>query len=321
MTVALGSLIFMFPGQSSRHPDMIEKVTSEWPQSAAIVAHASDLLRRDIAAHFRSDNPNIFAHNRDVQIGVFITNHIHMKRLEEAGVVGRWSLGLSLGEYNHLVHAGALTFEAALLLIDERGRLFDKGPPGVMASLFPIEADNVERKIVELNASGRVVISLYNAPRQQVVSGDRRAVAQLVAALEEETLIEVTEIEPKIPIHSPAFESVAKKFREVLARTPITTPRLPYLSNVTGVPAVNPSPDQIRGNLALHICEPVRWRDSIDALAEHLPDAHVLEVGPRAVLYNMFGRGWNPGRRSKADNGHNWREHIKRLTAELRHEF
>ena len=107
----------------------------------------------------------------------------------------------------------------------------------------------------------------------------------------------------------------------MLFRSPITTPRLPYLSNVTGVPAVNPSPDQIRGNLALHICEPVRWRDSIDALAEHLPDAHFLEVGPRAVLYNMFGRGWNPGRRSKADNGHNWREHIKRLTAELRHEF
>jgi [acyl-carrier-protein] S-malonyltransferase len=320
MTVAPGSLIFMFPGQSSRHPDMIEKVTEEWPQGAAIVAHASDLLQRDIASHFRSDNPDIFTHNRDVQIGVFITNHIHMKRLEQAGVVGRWSLGLSLGEYNHLVHAGALTFEAALLLVDERGRLFDEGPPGIMASLFPIEADNVERKIAELDAGGRVVISLYNAPRQQVVSGDRDAVAQLVAALEKETLIEVIEIEPKIPMHSPAFAPVAQRFREVLARTPIATPHLPYLANVNGALAVNPSPDQIRVNLAMHVCEPVRWRNSIDTLAERVPDAHFLEVGPRAVLYNMFGRGWNPGRSSKADNGNNWREHIRGLTAELGHE-
>jgi len=317
--VVADSLIFMFPGQSSRNPDMIEKVTREWPQSAAIVAQASDVLKRDLAAHFRPDNSEIFVRNRDVQIGVFVANHIHMKRLEQAGARARWSLGLSLGEYNHLVHAGALTFECALSLINERGRLFDEGAPGVMISVFPIEAEVVERKIAALGLIRRVAISLYNAPRQQVLSGDREAVAQLVAGLEEETLVEVVEIEPKIPMHSSALAPVAEKFRAVLARTQFTTPSLPYVPNVTGSAIVNATPEQIRTNLALHVRVPVRWRDSIDGLAVRVPDVHFLEVGPGATLFNMFGRGWTPGRRSKTDTGRNWREHLNGLTAELRH--
>jgi [acyl-carrier-protein] S-malonyltransferase len=320
MIVAASSLIFMFPGQSSRHPDMIEKVTREWPRSGAIVAHASDVLGRDLESQFRSDNPDIFVRNRDVQVGVFLANHIYMKRLEHAGVVARWSLGLSLGEYNHLVHAGALTFEDALALIDERGRLFDRGPPGVMASMFPIEPHIIERKIAELGIVGRVVISLYNAPRQQVVSGDRDAVTRLVAALDAETLVEVAEIEPNIPMHSPMFAPVAKRFGDVLARTHFVTPALPYVPNITGTIIANPSPDQIRTSLILHVCQPVRWQNSVDTLAGNLSDAHFVEVGPRAVLYNMFGRGWTPGRRSKTDHGKNWLKHTNGLMAGQLHE-
>jgi malonyl CoA-acyl carrier protein transacylase len=186
-----------------------------------------------------------------------------------------------------------------------------------MTSLFPIEAEIVERKIAELGLAGRVVIGLYNAPRQQVVSGDRDSVAKLIDALEDETIAAV-EIESRIPMHAPAFESVAKRFRDVLARTPMTTPKLPYLPNITGKLMANPSPEQIRAKLAMQVYGPVRWRDSLDALAKHLPDAHFIEVGPRAVLYNMFGRGWSPGRRSKTDNCQNWPEHNKGLMAEPR---
>jgi [acyl-carrier-protein] S-malonyltransferase len=319
MKVMANSLIFMFPGQSSRNPDMIGKITREWPQSAAIVAQASEVLKRDLATHFRPDNSDMFVRNRDVQIGVFVTNHIHMKRLEQAGARACWSLGLSLGEYNHLVHAGALTFEDALSLIDERGKFFDESAPGIMTSVFPIEAEVVEKKIAALGLSRRVAISLYNTPRQQVLSGDREAVTQLVAGLEEETLVEVVEIEPKIPMHSSALAPVAKKFGAVLARTKFTTPSLPYVPNVTGSVFVNATPEQIRINLALHVRAPVRWRDSIDGLAARVPDAHFLEVGPGAILYNMFGRGWTPGQRSKTDTGRNWREHLNGLAAELRH--
>src|ERR1700733_11260837 len=108
--VALSPIVFMFPGQSSRYPGMIEKIIATHPESEAIVRHASDILGRDLVAHYRVGKADMFACNRDVQIGVFLANHLHLCLLERAGVRGAWSLGLSLGEYNHLVHIGALSF-------------------------------------------------------------------------------------------------------------------------------------------------------------------------------------------------------------------
>lgn len=318
MTAGHDSLIFMFPGQSSRHPEMMQRAIRQWPKGAAILRQASDVLDRNIEEHYRADNADMFARNRDVQIGVFLANYIHMKWLEDLEVRANWSLGLSLGEYNHLVHAGALTFEQALILLNERGSLFDVGASGVMLSIFPLEAALIEDTIAALGLQTRVTIGLYNAPRQQVLSGDRDAVARVVEALEDEYLIQGVEIESSIQMHSPAFAFVAEKFGLALAGTEFIAPALPYVPNVTGAPLVDPTPEQIRTHLAQHVCRPVRWCASVDSVAALVPDAHFVEVGPGATLYNMFGRGWTPGRRSRTDNGRDLHEHLEVLTAELR---
>ena len=71
----------------------------------------------------------------------------------------------------------------------------------------------------------------------------------------------------------------------------------------------------------MHICEPVRWRNSIDALAAHLPDAHFLEVGPRAVLDICSScRGWEPRPAFEGRQRPQLARHIKGMTAEIRHE-
>src|SRR5258706_4401527 len=315
--MAADSLIVMFPGQNSRYPEMVEKIAAENAICAAALDRASAILGRDLAAHYRSGNAGMFARNRDVQIGIFIANHLHMLLLKDAGIHADWSLGMSLGEYNHLVHVGALTFEDALALIEERGRLYEEGPLGVMVSVFRVEAEVVDRKIEELGLEGRVAVGLYNSPRQQVLSGEHEAVFPLIAALEEDQLIEFIEIDPLMPMHSPIFAPVAEKFRDVLAGTRIEAPLLAYVPNVTGTVLFEASPDDVRSHLASHICASVLWQASVDSLASRVSNAHFVEVGPRAVLSNLFGRGWMPGRRSKTDAGENWPQHIRALIAEL----
>jgi [acyl-carrier-protein] S-malonyltransferase len=305
---ASDALVFMFPGQSSRRPDMIEKIVRQWPAGAVFVAQASDILKRDLDRHFRTANSQVFARNRDVQIGVFLANYLYMKRLEGEGITASWSLGLSLGEYNHLVHAGALSFTDALVLLDQRGRLFEAGAPGVMTSVFPIEAEVVEQIIAALGLGTQVVIGLYNTPRQQVLVGDREAVASVVSALEDEVLVQAVEIESNIQMHAPPFAGVAEKLEAVLAETSITAPVLPYVPNVTGVPVINAPPEDIKASLTLHVQRPVLWRASVEAVAQQVPNAHFVEVGPGETLYNLFSRNWMPGRRSKADHGDDLRE-------------
>ena len=106
------TLVFTFPGQSSRDPEMVARAFAMAPDAAsAVFAEASDVLGRDVVRHYTEGKGSRFATNRDIQLGVFLVNHVHLRALEDAGVSAEHSLGLSLGEYNHVVHIGALAFE------------------------------------------------------------------------------------------------------------------------------------------------------------------------------------------------------------------
>ncbi|HEY4059902.1 MAG TPA: ACP S-malonyltransferase [Kofleriaceae bacterium] len=311
------TIVFMFPGQSSRYPEMIEKLVSAHAVARAAVEHASEILGRDLGAHYRGADP--LATNRDVQIGVFLANELHARVLAAAGVVASWSLGLSLGEYNHLVHIGALDLETALRIVDARGRLYDEAVGGAMVSVFPVDAEVVEQIIARLGLAERACIGLYNSPRQQVISGDRDAVEQIVAALEEEVFFEATEIESRIPMHAPVFAPTGSKLDAELATATFSPAALPYVPNTRGEIIEQPSAELIRTCLVEHVSRPVRWRTSIEAVTARVENPIFVEVGPKAVLYNLFGRGWTPGTRKRTDMAEGWPEHVQTVVKELLH--
>jgi len=205
------TLVFMFPGQSSRYPGMLTKLTGLHPRNRELLGRASELLGRDLAAHYREDNPEVFARNRDVQIGVFLANHMFLQILEHAGLTADVSLGLSLGEYNHLVQIGALDFEQALRTVEERGEAYDAGPRGAMASVFPIELEalqDVARRAAAA-ADGVLEVVNLNSPRQHVLSGDQRALETALKLLEEEEgFVQAVVIERQVPMHCSTFAPV-----------------------------------------------------------------------------------------------------------------
>jgi len=298
------TIVAMFPGQSSRYPEMLSKLAAD-PVCAGVLAEAEAILGRSA--------PTELATNRDVQVGVFLANHVHHALLLAAGVTPRWSLGLSLGEYNHLVHIGALAFADALRLVDARGRLYDEATGGLMVSVFPLAAAPIEEAISRLGLGDRVGVGLYNSPRQQVVSGERAAVERVLAELETNDYFDATVIEPRIPMHAPCFGGTAVRFAELLAEVPFTTPTGVYVPNVRGTLVERTTPAEIRACLTAHVHRPVRWQASVDAMAAHVDAPWFVEVGPRGVLHNMFGKDWMPGRRAKTDT-----PNLAALTAELR---
>jgi len=294
--------IFMFPGQSSRYPDMIERLfTSAEPDARAVIGEASAALGRDLRTHYRADNPDAFARNRDVQLGVFLANHIHLLAIERAGVRAERSVGLSLGEYNHLVHIGALAFVDALRLVDARGAAYDDGPEGMMASVFPLPLDELEEVVSRARAAGPLEIVNLNSPTQNVIAGAPAAIEAAAAILDDEHGAECRVIEQHVPMHASFFAPVADVLRPALDRAPFRAPRRPYLPNVTGRFEDVTTPARFAELLALHVHSPVLFRASIDFLAEETADAAFVEVGPRAVLHNLLNRKWRPNARFKTD--------------------
>ena len=305
----------MFPGQSSRYPEMIEKLLMLGSWNGEILDRASDVLSRDLRSHFNVHNETMFARNRDVQIGVFLANHMYCESLRMAGVAARLSLGLSLGEYNHLVHIGALDFDQALTLLDARGQVYEQGPEGAMASVFPIEFDRL-REVVE-SFAGQLEIAIHNAPQQHVIAGASQAVDAALTILEDEHFVQGVLIEKRIPMHTQLFGPVADAFRPALTAIDWAQPVLPYLPNVLGQVVHNPKPDQMVDLLSRHVCGPVLWRESIDFVSQLFVDLVFVEVGPRAVLYNLLGKRWKSNPRYKTDSQDDFLASFNTLTEEL----
>ncbi len=294
--------IFMFPGQSSRYPEMISRLLGTAPREAEATLHeAGATLGRDLFRHYRPDNAGMFVRNRDVQLGVFLANHIHLRALERLGVRAKLSLGLSLGEYNHLVHAGALDFAAAVRLVDLRGALYDQGPRGEMASVFPLPLEELELVVARARVHGTLEVCGVNSPTQHVIAGTCAAVQVASEIVREELGCECVTIERSLPMHSSLFRPVASGLAPVLRAAPWRTPRLPYLPNALGDFVHEPSPKRLCELLALHVYRPVLWRASIESALRAHPDAVFVEVGPRAVLHNLLARKWVPSRRFRSD--------------------
>jgi [acyl-carrier-protein] S-malonyltransferase len=277
---------------------MVAKALDLHPGNHACLDLASEIVGRDLHSQFveNAGNDEMFATNRDVQIAVFLTNYMHARALEAQGVRADASLGLSLGEYNHIVDIGALDFTDAVRLVHARGVAYDKGPAGKMASVFPIDLADLEDVVARCRPNGVVEIANYNSPQQYVLSGDGGAVDAAMAILEDELFIQATVIEHRIPMHSTLFEPVACEFRKSLEAAPWRAPVRSYLPNVGGVPIENATAELFCNTLSRHVCRPVKFRQSIDALADAARDEGetiaFVEVGPRGVLASLLKKKW-----------------------------
>jgi len=309
--------VFMFPGQSSRYPEMLRRVVQAFPPAKGIVDQASEVLGRNLLDVYEAGE-SVFARNRDVQVGVFLTSHLYLKILEDNGVEANTSLGLSLGEYNHLVHIGALDFNDALVLVNARGRVYDEGPRGMMAALFPIEEDEIEDIVKRASTSGCVQVANYNTPSQFVVAGENEAVQSAMRLAEEEFAIDPVVIERQIPMHTLVFKPVAEALLPHLRAANFRKPTRPYVSNVLGRVVDSAAPEQIVELLARHVYSPVLWRQSIDAIVALQPDAVFVEVGPRGVLYNMLQKRWHANSKFKTDVSDDLKANMGAIRASVR---
>jgi [acyl-carrier-protein] S-malonyltransferase len=315
------AIVWMFPGQSSRYAEMIDKLVSLHDANRVLLGRASELLGRDVGASYASSRSEeeMFATNRDVQIGVFLANHMMMQILQDAGLKADYSLGLSLGEWNHLVHSGVLSFDQALLAVEQRGLAYDAGPRGAMASVYPASVEDLEPILARAGALGVVEAVNLNSPRQQVISGETAALDEAVRLLEEELFLQPVIIERQVPMHASIFRPAGEQFRAYLSGLSFQQPKTPYLPNRLGHIKESPTQEDFVDLLSSHVYCPVLWRHSIDFLVERHPDAVFVEVGPRGVLYNLLDRRWHRDiRKFKMDSAQETAVHQQEVLAALR---
>lgn len=284
---------FLFPGQGSQHVGMGQAVYVHDPHSRAVFDQADTQLGYSLSSLCFNGPEETLTDTVHQQPALLVTSIATWFAMQARGwELPAFAAGHSLGEFSALVVAGALTFADGLALVRRRGELMKAAgerEPGAMAAVLGLDIPQLETICTEASATtGRPVqVANDNCPGQVVISGDSVALAEAMTLAQGTGAKKVVQLPITIAAHSALMASAAADFAHAVDNTPITTPAVPVIGNVSARPLL--TPEEIRAELKAQLTSRVRWTETIQYLSAQ-GVTKVVEVGSGDVLRGLVKR-------------------------------
>lgn len=281
-------VVFMFPGGGAQYAGMARDLYETEPEfrdwmdrGLAVLEPRLDYSIRDLwlPAQGAEAEANARLKRPSVQLPlIMIVEYALAKMYESWGVVPEALIGHSMGENTAAALAGVMSFEDCIGLVHLRGQLFDTVPPGGMLSV-PLDAADLSPRL-----TGDLDMASVNAPGLCVVSGPDAALAALAETLAAEG-VDTTRIAIDIAAHSRMLEPILSRFGDYLRSVPLSAPRIPVISNTTGLPLTDAqatSPDY----WVAHLRGTVMFAQGMAHLTA-TPGRVYMEMGPGRAMSSL----------------------------------
>jgi [acyl-carrier-protein] S-malonyltransferase len=285
------TLAFVFPGQGSQSIGMLDALANEFTDVEATFQAASEVLGYDLW-DIVQNGPVEKLNSTDITQPAMLAAGVAVWRIWQTrgGTQPAVLAGHSLGEYTALVCGGSLTFEDAIKLVAERGRLMQEAVPagtGAMAAVLGLDDDTVRAVCTEA-AAGEVVEAVnFNSPGQVVVAGQKTAVERTVDLAKAKGAKRALLLPVSVPSHCALMQPAAEQLATVLEGVAIQSPQIPVINNVDV--AMPTDPAAIRSALVRQLHSPVRWVETVQKMAADGVD-RLIECGPGKVLVGLNKR-------------------------------
>lgn len=286
----MNKLAFLFPGQGSQYLGMGWKFAQSFKTSADIFQQANETLSYDIAKLCFEGPEKKLTETEYAQPAILTVSVAILKVIEEQGMECDITAGLSLGEYTALVCANALEFSDAVKVVRKRGKYMQEAVPlgeGAMAAIVGLPIDKLEEIIRSSNEPGIVGVANYNTHDQIVISGEKKAVRDLVKIVKENGASRAVLLPVSAPFHCSLLKPAQEKLEKELEKIYFNKLKIPIVSNV-GAQIVNDS-SEIAPLLIKQVTSSILWKDSVEVMLEYGVDTFV-EIGPGDTLTKFVNK-------------------------------
>ena len=282
---------FVFPGQGSQSLGMLADLAAQYPIVEATFSEASSVLGYDLWQLVQQGPAEELNKTWQTQPALLAASvAIFRVWQQQGGKMPAIMAGHSLGEYSALVCAGVLDFQAAIRLVELRGKLMQEAVPegtGAMSAIIGLDNAAIA-KACEESAQGQVVSPVnFNSPGQVVIAGNKEAVERAGAACKAAGAKRALPLPVSVPSHCALMKPAADKLAVALQDITFSAPQVPVVNNVDV--RAECDPEAIRSALVRQLYSPVRWTESVEFMAAQGVTS-LLEVGPGKVLTGLTKR-------------------------------
>ncbi len=253
-----------------------------------LVHDVSEASGRDVEALLLHADATELLATRNAQLATFTLSLLVLDAIERLGIAPSACAGHSLGEYSALVASGALGFEDGVKLVVERSEAMQAAADdeaGTMVVLLGISDADAEAACQR--AEGGAWVANFNAPGQVVIAGTPEGVGVASDIARSMGARRVLPIPVSGAFHTPLMTPARSRLRKALAHATFSDPEVPVTANVDARAHADAS--EWPGLLSAQLCGPVRWHQTLLALASQGPGT-IVEVGPGGVLTGLAKR-------------------------------
>ncbi len=273
-------IMFMYPGQGSQKTGMGEAWVDH--PSWELVLDAAETSGRDLESLLLRADDDELKQTRNAQLATFLTSMVVLDAVERVGVEAAAHAGHSLGEYSALTASGALDFDDAVRLVNERGEAMQvcaDAQEGTMAAILGLDDNKVESACHRVDDD--VWVANYNAPGQVVIAGSPAAVAAASDVAKELGAKRAMPLPVSGAFHTPFMQPARDRLRKAIDQVEFRDPDHPVYANVDAMG--HTSAADWPALLSSQLTSPVRWRQTLNEL-ESTGITTFVELGPGTVL-------------------------------------
>ena len=284
----MSKLALLFAGQGAQVVGMGKDLAEHSPTARRWFDRANAALGYDLTSICFHGPEAELTRTENAQPGIFLVSWAAFELLKERAPALSFqaAAGLSLGEFTALTAAGAMSFEAGLKVVRQRGRFMQEAceaTRGGMAAIIGLD----EALTREVCAQAGVALANLNCPGQIVVSGATDNIARACELAKAKGAKRALPLVVAGAYHSPLMASAQPKLQAELAGVTLAPPAVPVIANVTA--QSHAGVETIRARLVEQVTSPVRWEESMRYLLRQ-GFTRFIELGPGAALSGFMKR-------------------------------